>query len=102
MQNNCLSPASTELKPKQELNFNTLSAQRTRILGCLRQYGTISTSEAREEQGIMHPAGRIRELRLMGYVIKCDLKNYQDTAGINHKMGIYTLISEPVKGVCYE
>ena len=43
--------------------------QRKRILAWLRRYGTMTTLEARNELSIMHPGGRIMELRRQGHSI---------------------------------
>lgn len=47
---------------------NSKSAQRRRLLTALRA-NPINTVEAREFLGIMHPAGRINELRNQGFNI---------------------------------
>lgn len=47
----------------------SLKAQRNRLLKAL-QAGPINTIEAREFLDIMHPAGRIKELRDLGFNIK--------------------------------
>jgi hypothetical protein len=95
VQNKNFSPADAEPKLKQATDFNTLSAQRSRILAHLRMYRKISTSEAREDLNIMHPAGRISELRKLGFEIKCKLKIFMDSFGVRHRMGVYELIAEP-------
>ncbi len=47
----------------------SITAQRKRLLTAL-QCSPISTIEAREYLGIMHPAGRVKELRDLGFKIK--------------------------------
>ncbi len=47
----------------------SIKAQRKRLFRAL-QAGPINTIEAREFLGIMHPAGRIKELRDLGFNIK--------------------------------
>ena len=39
------------------------AVQRKRILAWLRRYGTMTTLQARNELSIMHPGGRVMELR---------------------------------------
>ena len=52
------------------------AVQRKRILAWLRRYGTMTTLEARNELHVMHPGGRVMELRRQGYLIHTDrLKN---------------------------
>ncbi|MEP2759025.1 MAG: helix-turn-helix domain-containing protein [Hyphomicrobiales bacterium] len=48
---------------------NGTAAQRNRLLKAL-QLNSINTIEAREYLGIMHPAGRIKELRDLGFNIQ--------------------------------
>ena len=45
------------------------AVQRKRILAWLRRYGTMTTLEARNELSIMHPGGRVMELRREGHSI---------------------------------
>ena len=44
-------------------NCNTLQAQRQRLLHYLQSHRSITTIEAREILDIMHPSGRIMELK---------------------------------------
>lgn len=48
------------------------ATQRDILLNHLQQFGSISTVEARLRYFIMHPAGRIRELRHRGYDIRTE------------------------------
>ena len=66
--------------PAQEL-----AAQRAKLLAMLRR-GPVSTLEARAV-GIMHPGGRIFELREAGYQI------HTGTSG--NRVGVYYLIDPP-------
>ena len=61
------------------------AAQRARLLAMLRR-GPVSTLEARAV-GIMHPGGRIFELREAGYQI------HTGTSG--NRVGVYYLIDPP-------
>lgn len=69
---------------------NTLSSQRKRLLAYLQKCEKITTDEARTKLDIMHPAGRIRELKTLGYVITCKRLTFVNKNGISHKMGVYT------------
>ena len=61
------------------------AAQRARLLGMLRR-GPVSTLEARAV-GIMHPGGRVHELREAGYQIH--------TGTSENRVGVYYLIDPP-------
>lgn len=74
---NCNPGSSKHFKP----NDNTLHAQRARILDWLLGGESLTTLQARNMLNVMHPAGRVRELRMMGWSIKtswavvCTLKS---------------------------
>ena len=55
----------------------TRATQRQRLLEHLQQHGSITTDEARRWLGIMHPAGRVRELRHMGWDIRTRRDRHQ-------------------------
>lgn len=61
------------------------AAQRARLLAMLRR-GPVSTLEARAV-GIMHPGGRVHELREAGYQIH--------TGTSENRVGVYYLIDPP-------
>ena len=82
------------------LHSNSLNAQRTRLLAALKAAGStgISTIEARAVLDIMHPGGRIKELRQAGYQI-LTRKSWETTALAKHRVARYILISgEPGHG----
>jgi hypothetical protein len=83
---------------KLHVDFNTTEAQRTRLLGYMRKVGSITTAEARELLAVMHPAGRIKELRDFGFKIPCVIQKSPDFHGVFHKMGRYFFLGEPRKG----
>lgn len=68
---------------------NSVSAQRKRLLDALRE-NPIDTIEARSLLGVLHPAGRVRELRLRGYNIRTLSKDivYQ---GVKRTVALYVL-----------
>lgn len=73
--------------------FSSRTAQRRRLLLALRN-APVSTITARKELDIMHPAGRIKELREQGFDIQT-LWQWQPTdSGKPHRVGLYCLISE--------
>jgi len=78
--------------------FTTLSidAQRQRLIERLKQ-SPITTLEARHELNIMHPAGRVRELRLRGYMILTRWLDDHDPQGRRHRIARYVLMQNGVE-----
>lgn len=70
---------------------NSNAAQCGRLLQHLKQYGSITTLKARDELSVMHPSGRIRDLRLAGYPIITQEVIDVDAAGVEHRQGLYVL-----------
>lgn len=66
-------------------------SQRIRLHAALRRFA-ISTLEARKYLDIMHPAGRVQELRDEG----CNVVTYRATEetgpGLRHRVGVYVLV----------
>lgn len=74
------------------------AAQRGRLLRYLKEHGSITTLQARQLLAVMHPAGRIRELRHSGYAISTYWSVDVDSAGIKHRQGLYILcIADSIK-----
>ena len=65
--------------------------QRRALLTALREHGAISTSDIREYLYVMHPAGRVRELRLMGHDIATVMSWSPDSDGHLHWQATYSL-----------
>lgn len=74
----------------------SITAQQARLLAALRQ-NPITTIEAREVLAIMHPAGRIKELRAQGYEIVTLWQTDSDVSKTRHRVGLYCLMQEPAK-----
>ncbi|NBI13755.1 hypothetical protein GVX81_09080 [[Haemophilus] felis] len=75
------------------------ATQRQEIIKALR-LGSKSTIQFREEMGICSPAPRVKELRERGFDISTSYRQETDTAGVKHRIGVYTLIAEPeTKGI---
>ena len=72
------------------MNPNSNEAQRTRILEWLRGE-SLTTLQAREHLDIMHPAGRVMELRKQGFNIFTHWTNEA-----NHRVARYVLLSSEV------
>jgi polyhydroxyalkanoate synthesis regulator phasin len=83
-------------------NFNDNSAhnQRLKILDWLFEKGSITTDQAREHLDVMHPAGRIKELREAGYLIITIRVRWTSEFGIKHSVAKYVLTrKEPVEAL---
>ena len=68
---------------------NSASSQRTRILQHFKSNPRLSTIEARNVYGILHPPGRIKELRKKGYQIDTYWTSEPDSNGVLHRIGVY-------------
>ena len=64
--------------------------QREALLNALHR-GTVSTIQAREQLGISHPAGRVFELRRLGWRISTLASICDDDQGRPHKCASYRL-----------
>lgn len=64
---------------------NSLPVQRIRLLNRLIQGHKLTTFQARDEMGIMHPSGRVRELKNQGYDIITYLVRERDLNGVMHR-----------------
>lgn len=64
--------------------------QRCAILKALQE-GPLSSIVARESLGVVHPAGRVMELRRQGYPIVTHKAWTHDAEGRQHLAGFYTL-----------
>lgn len=72
---------------------NSLSNQRERILKWFSLNPKLSTMEARNELGILHPSGKILELRGQGHLIITYWVNEPDANGVMHRVGQYFYLS---------
>jgi len=68
---------------------NSASSQRARILNHFANCPRLSTIEARDEYGILHPCGRVMELRKKGYLIDTHWISAPDSNGVLHRIGEY-------------
>lgn len=59
------------------VSFSSYANQRLRLLERLKQ-GPLTTNDARYYLEIMHPAGRIKELRALGYIIHTNIVRFCD------------------------
>lgn len=67
---------------------NSPVVQRARILKTFAIKPRLSTFELRD-MGIMHPAGRVMELRRQGYRIELHWIYEPDANGVDHRLGQY-------------
>tara|TARA_Y100001968_G_C19441520_1_gene762821 strand:+ start:2714 stop:3019 length:306 start_codon:yes stop_codon:yes gene_type:complete len=76
--------------PKANPNYsNSASSQRARLLNHFESCPRLSTVEARETYGVLHPCGRIMELRKKGYLIDTHWTITPDSNGVLHRVGLY-------------
>lgn len=78
-----------KFKKSNQKYFNSLYSQRERILKYFESCPRLSTMQARSKLGILHPCGRIMELRRLGYRIDTVWVCAPDDNGIDHRIGMY-------------
>lgn len=66
-------------------------AQRRRIGSYLLEHGSATTIELRERCNAMHPAGRIKEMRRLGWSIATVRETTTDAQGNAHNCARYVL-----------
>ncbi len=76
-----------------QFNGNDAHSQRMRLLARLRE-ANVSTTDARRELDIMHPAARVQELREMGFIIHTvKIADFTASHRIRH-IARYVLVQE--------
>lgn len=68
---------------------NDLASQRLRVAQWFADRSSLTTEEARRELDVMHPAGRIRELRADGWQIVTFWERFPTAGGRLHRMARY-------------
>lgn len=87
---NKISSSVLQNNPKSKpLYDNSTSSQCARILKHFEVCPRLSTIQARNEYGILHPGGRVRELRKKGYQIQTHWISESDSNGVMHRVGLY-------------
>lgn len=82
----------TQFPPtEQAIADNSTEAQRQRLLEHLMRHGSLDTVQARRDLDIMHPGGRVLELRKAGVVIQTIRVSVPSEAGKLHSVGRYVL-----------
>lgn len=86
-------------KSNNNQHGNDIDSQRRLLLAAL-QRGPVSTLDARERYGVMHPAARVQELRDRGHRIVTVWTDQHDTAGQRHRVAQYvlTVAQRPASG----
>ncbi len=79
---------------------NSALTQRSRILASFSVCPRLSTLELRE-MGILHPCGRVMELRRLGHKIDTQWIKAPDSNGVHHRVGLY-VYQGVSKGVSHE
>ena len=81
-------------KQNRRLNYpaNSVAAQRKRIAYWFAQFSSLTTEQARQHLDIMHPAGRIKELRARGFEILTVWDDWPTACGKFHRMARYVYI----------
>ena len=83
-------------KTKPHNNYsNSTSSQRARIADYLIENIRATTIELREILDIMHPAGRIKELKAKGWDIVTHWEYHPTACGKMHRVGVYVLFKIP-------
>ena len=74
---------------------NNAHAQRQRIADYLAAHGRATTLELRSKLDVLHPAGRIEELRRRDWQIQTIPEGHPTDCGKLHRVGVYVLIRQP-------
>lgn len=75
--------------PDRAPAIESATRQRARLEAHFRSHGSISTLEARNVLGILHPAARVQELRESGHRISTVWTRQTDTTGRQHRVARY-------------
>lgn len=80
-----------DYKRKTKFTDNSLHNQRLKLLDWLFERTCITTAQARDNLDIMHPAGRIKELKRAGYLIVTIWVSWISDHNIKHRIARYVL-----------
>ena len=96
-------PATDSTQNKNQVNHNSLGAQRKRLIQAISEHGGLSTIQLREDHDIMQPAPRVHELRWNeGYNIHLEWTYDINAQGNRHRCGKYVLLPGQWKGGKHE
>lgn len=76
-------------KINQKHRGNDTETQANRALEGFQLFGSLTTQDMRHDFDIMHPAGRVKELRDRGFDIPTFWERYPTTFGKMHRMARY-------------
>ncbi len=76
---------------RDQFKGTATETQRALMRAALEALPTVSTVEARRDLDILHPAGRIMELRRAGLEILTTWIEEMTSAGVRHRIGLYSL-----------
>ena len=71
---------------------NSSASQKIRVLTWLMSKGSLTTLAARHELDVLHPAGRIKELREQGHAILTFWRTETTNRGRPHRVAEYILL----------
>ena len=77
------------LTTNQEISF---ASQQARVLAWLMTKGPLTTLAARRELDVLHPAGRVKELREQGHDIFTFWRTETTNQGRPHRVAEYILL----------
>lgn len=86
-------PLPTPLETELRVASVRQPTQRARVLAALRMQ-PLTTVQARQELKVMHPAGRIMEIRKAGYRVRRTWVEVTALDGSRHRVACYRLIVE--------
>ena len=81
-------------KTRDQFSGTSSATQRDRLEAALREWGTVTTFEAREYLDIYHPAGRVKEMRDEGLGIITVWVTVESENGELHRVAKYVLNRE--------
>ena len=73
---------------------NDAETQTMRALEAFQLFVSLTTQDLRQDLDIMHPAGRVKELRAIGFDIRTFWERYPTTFGKMHRMARYVYMGK--------
>jgi hypothetical protein len=73
---------------------NDAATQANRSLDAFRLFTSLTTQDLRQDLDIMHPAGRVKELRARGFEIQTHWDDYPTACGKKHRMARYVYMGK--------
>ena len=84
-----VAPEAAKQNRQRNYHANSLPAQRQRIAEWFKTSNSLTTEDARRDLDVMHPAGRIKEMRARGFDILTIWESYPTIGGNMHRMARY-------------